>query len=508
MPEARTFTAVLAGATAHLVEAEAHVGSGLPTTILVGLPDTAVRETRDRTRAAIVNSGEPWPTTKVTVSLLPASLHKPGGSLDLAIAVAILAADSTVPAPPADRPILFFAELGLNGKLRPVPGALPAALAAAANGIGTVVVAPANAAEASHAPGVRVVAAGCLAEVTTWLRGGPEPLPHTLAPPEDIPGPAAGIGDLSDIRGQDSARRAAEIWAAGGHNLSLTGPATPTAMLARRLPGILPGLNRQQALEVTAIHSVAGMVPATGIITRPPFIAPHHTASMPAIIGGGSGGITRPGAASLAHHGMLFLEDAPEFRREILDALRQPMEAGEVLIARQGTITRFPARFSLLLTARPCPCGASGDPSGECSCTPATRRRYLGRASGPLPDSVDLKAAITPAPAGTRRRGDSTEVVLGRVTAARDRARRRLDGTPWQLNSQVPSAEVRRALRVEPGADTVLRDAVSIGALSERGALRALRVAWTIADLAGHDRPAAGDCALALAYATGKPPRG
>jgi magnesium chelatase family protein len=276
-------------------------------------------------------------------------------------------------------------------------------------------------------------------------------------------------------------------------------------MLVQRLPGILPDLSPEQSLEVTAIHSVAGMVPATGIMTRPPFVAPHHTASMPAIVGGGSNqGITRPGAASLAHRGVLLLDDAPEFRREVLDALRQPMEAGEVLVARQGRITRFPARFSLLLTACPCSCEAIGSSPDECSCTPTARRRYLGRLSGPLTDSIDLKAAITPAPARSRRSGDSSEVVLGRVTAARDRSRQRLRGTPWQLNSEVPGAEVRRLLRVMPEADEALRHAVSIGAVSERSARRALRVVWTIADLAGHDRPAADDCALALAYVTGK----
>jgi magnesium chelatase family protein len=509
MPEARTFTAVLNGVTAHLVEVETHIGGGLPATILVGLPDTALREARDRVRAAIINSAEPWPATKITVGLLPASLPKSGSLLDLAIAVAILAADGTVPAPPADRPVLFFAELGLDGKLRPVPGALPAALAAAADGIGTVVVASANAAEASHAPDVRVVPAGCLADVVAWLRGGPEPAPQDPALHASIPGSVADCGDLADVRGQDSARLAAEIWAAGAHNLSLVGPAGTGTMLAERLPGILPDLTPEEALEVTAIHSVAGMIPATGIITRPPFVAPHHTASMPAIVGGGSSqGITRPGAASLAHLGVLVLEDAPEFRREVLDALRQPMEAGEVLIARHDRIIRFPARFSLLLTARPCPCGASRSPSGNCSCTPAMRRRYLGRLSGPLTDSIDLKAAMTPTPARARRSGDSSQVVLGRVTAARDRARRRLRGTPWHVNSQVPLREVPRLFPVTPGADEVLRHAVSIGAVGERAALRALRVAWTIADLAGRDRPAADDCALALAYATGNPHAG
>jgi magnesium chelatase family protein len=503
---AQACTAVLDGATAHLVEAKSTVeDGGLPSTVLTGLPDSSVREARDRVRAAVVNSGEPWPATKIIVSLRPERLHKPGGSLDLAIAVAILGADGTVP---AGRPVLFFAELGLDGSLRPVPGALPAALAAAAGGIATVVVEAGNAAEASHAPGVRVVPAGCLAEVAAWLRDGPEP-PQSHGLPGGVPGPVADCGDLADVRGRGSALLAAEIWAAGTHHLSLAGPPGKVTMLAGRLPSILPGLSAGQALEVTCIHSAAGQVPAAGIITRPPVVALHHSATLPAIVGGGSGGgIAQPGAVSLAHHGVLILADAPEFSRDALDALCEPAEAGEVLIERQGRVTRFPARFSLVLTARPCPCRASAGPRGQCECTAAVRRRHLGRVAGPLADRIDLKAAITSASAKARRCGDSSQAVLGRVAAARDRAGRRLHGTPWQLNSEVPLAEVPRLLPVPPDAGEQLRHAVSTGAISQHAALRAARVAWTIADLAGRGRPAAGDIALALAYATGDPSAG
>jgi magnesium chelatase family protein len=506
---ARTCTAALLGAEAHLVEVEGHLSNGLPATILVGLPDSSRRETRDRVYAAIRNSGEQWPATKISLGLSPASLPKQGSAHDLAIAVCVLAAAGAVPAAAAGHPVLFYAELGLDGALRPVPGALPAVMAAVADGICTVVVAEANAAEASHVPGARVVSARSLADVVAWLRGGPEPPAQVPVPPRGIPAPLADCGDLADVRGQDSPRLAAEIWAAGSHNLSLTGPPNPSTMLAERLPSILPDLSAEEALEVTSVYSAAGKVPANGIITRPPFVVPHHADTIAAVVGGGSSqGITQPGAASLAHRGVLLLADALEFRREVLDALRGPIGAGEVVIARQGRTTRFPARFSLVLTTPPCPCGASPSSPEQCSCTPAARQRYLARTVGPLTDAIDLRAAMTPVPARVRRSGEPSRAVLERVVVARDRAKRRLHDTPWRLNSEVPPAEMPRLLPVTPGADEVLRDAVGIGAVSQRAALRALRVAWTIADLAGRDRPGANDCALALAYATGDPSAG
>jgi magnesium chelatase family protein len=503
---ARTCTVALLGAAAHLIEVETHITGGLPATILADLPDSTMRETRDRVRAAIVNSGEPWPDTKITVGLSPASLPKHGTSFDLAIAVSILTAGQRVPTPPPDHPAMYFAELGLDGSVRPVPGTLPAVLAAADAGITTVVVAKANAREASHVPGVHVVRASTLRDVAAWLRNGGKPPPDDPRPAR----PPAPAGNLVDLPGQGSARRATEICAAGGHNLSLVGlPGAGKELLAKRLAEIMPDLDHRTALEVTSIHSLAGVVPDDGIITRPPYINPHHTASMPAIVGGASRGLIRPGAASLAHRGVLYLDQAPEFPRAVLDALRAPAEAGEVAIARGGLLTRFPARFCLVLAACPCPCTAQGNPPANCACTPAARRRYLGRLSGSLLDSADLKVTAAPPPDGTRSTaGEAVQDARERVLTARERAARRLRGTPWQQNSDIPARELRKSLPVMPGADQAIWQAVDVGAINERSALRALRVAWTVADLAERDRLTADDCALALAYMKGDPEAG
>ena len=330
-------------------------------------------------RAAIINSGEHWPSAKITVGLRPAVLPKRGSAYDLAIAIAIMAANGDLPAPPEG--IMFLAELGLDGRLRPVTGYLPAALAAANAEITTIVVATANQAEAGLVPGLTVIAAGSLAEIATWLRGGPPP-PHREPPHPgsgDGPVPPRPQPDLADVLGQAEARRALEICAVGGHHLSLLGPpGSGTTMLAERLPSLLPPLEMIAWLEVASIRSVAGMVTSgTGLVTTPPFVAPHHTASKAAIIGSGSG-LIRPGAASLAHRGVLFLDQAPEFHRDVLDALRQPLESGKVVIARASAQAMFPARFTLVIAASPCPCmatAAAAQGGTGCRCSPAARRR-------------------------------------------------------------------------------------------------------------------------------------
>jgi magnesium chelatase family protein len=539
MALARTYSVALVGVRGHLIEVEADIASGLPATILVGLPDTALREARDRIRAAIVNSGESWPNSKITVGLSPATLPKRGSGFDLAIAVAILAAAEAVPVDALAGKV-FLAELGLDGRLRPVPGVLPAVVAAAdaggstvSNGgavtngsallnggavlnagtVQTAVVAAPNVAEAALVPGMRVVGASSLAEVIVWLRGGPEPELSAVPvpPPGPLPGTMARKLDLADVLGQPEARLAVEISAAGGHHLSLLGPpGAGKTMLAERLPTILPPLETSAAIEVTSIHSVAGHLPlGSGLMTRPPFCAPHHTSSMAAIVGGGTG-VVRPGAASLAHRGILFLDEAPEFHRDVLDALRQPLESGEVVIARAASQAAFPARFTLVLAANPCPCAKTAGPGkAGCSCSPAARRRYLARLSGPLLDRVDVKVRLQPASRADilhdRKYAETSAVVAKRVVAARHRTATRLAGTPWKLNAQVPGTELRRAYAPEPGALAPLDRAMELGQVSARGTDKIIRVAWTLADLAGKDRPEAGEIHQALALWLGVP---
>jgi magnesium chelatase family protein len=534
MPLARTYSVALIGVTGQVVEVEADIANGLVGMILVGLPDTALREARDRIRAAIVNSGEEWPQRKITVGLSPASLPKRGSWFDLAIAVGVLAAAGKVPRATAAG-VMFFGELGLDGRLRPVRGVLPAVVEAASKGFGKVMVAEQNAAEAALVPGVRVIAASSLTRAADWLRGRPgrdggpaaaefeggQDLPGHRAP--DDPGGSTGgssgsspggdaraagrgramIPDLAELLGQSMARRAAEVCAAGGHHLSLLGPpGAGKTMLAERIPTILPRLDTAAALEVTAIHSVAGTLPAqVPLLTDPPFLAPHHTATKAAIVGGGSG-VIRPGSASLAHRGVLFLDEAPEFARDVLDALRQPLEAGEVVVARSGVTTSFPARFTLVLASNPCPCARAAGPAEGCSCSPSTRRRYLGRISGPLLDRVDVKIELEPVSRkellSDRNFSESSRTVALRVIQARERAAHRLRGTPWRLNGEVPGSELRRTWPPAPGSLAVLERSLERGLVTARGVVKVIRVAWTLADLAGRPRPTGDDCDAAL----------
>jgi magnesium chelatase family protein len=533
---ARTYSVALIGITGHVVEVEADIANGLPAMIMVGLPDTALREARDRIRAAIVNSGEKWPPHKITVGLSPASLPKRGSWFDLSIAVGLLAAAGQVPRAALDG-VMFFGELGLDGRLRPVRGVLPAVAAAAERGFRRVIVAEANAAEAALVPDVQVVAASTLAAALDWLcdtpglRGGrpaaeckgsqdlhgeilpngPDTSGQVHSVParsgRGLPGTAAPATatapDLAELLGQSLARRGAEVCAAGGHHLSLLGPpGAGKTMLAERIPTILPRLDTAAALEVTSIHSVAGTLPEqVPLLTDPPFLAPHHTATKAAIVGGGSG-IIRPGSASLAHRGVLFLDEAPEFARDVLDALRQPLEAGEVVVARSGVTARFPARFTLILAANPCPCARAAGPAEGCSCSPTTRRRYLARISGPLLDRVDVKIELEPVGRtellNDRNFAESSQTVALRVLQARERAAHRLRGSPWRLNAEVPGSELRRTWPPTPGSLRVVERSLERGQISARGVVKVIRVAWTLADLAGRPRPTRDDCDMAL----------
>ncbi|MER5353850.1 YifB family Mg chelatase-like AAA ATPase [Kitasatospora sp. NPDC002551] len=524
MAFARTCSVALVGVDGVIVEVQADLEPGVAAFTLVGLPDKALSEARDRVRAAVVNSGEAWPQRKLTVGLSPASVPKSGSGFDLAVACAVLAAAERLdPSSIAD--LLLIGELGLDGRVRPVRGVLPSVLAAADAGYRRVVVADQTAAEAELVPGVTVLGVRSLRQLMAVLTGAPEP-----EEPADRPGghpdplmaglmlPSAGVRglpdeasartDLADVAGQYEARRALEIAAAGGHHLYLKGPpGAGKTMLAERLPSLLPPLTQKEALEVTAVHSVAGLLPAgRPLVDRAPYCAPHHSTTMPAIVGGGSG-LPRPGAVSLAHRGVLFLDEAPEFPVRVLDALRQPLESGEVVIARSAGSMRLPARFLLCLAANPCPCGRHSRRGEGCECTPAMVSRYQGRLSGPLLDRVDLQVQVAPVTRVELMQRDAsaetTEVVAARVLAARERAATRLAGTPWRTNAEVPGHELRTRWQLAPNALNDAARQLERGLLTARGLDRVLRVAWTVADLAGRDRPEQCDVRTALVLRTG-----
>jgi magnesium chelatase family protein len=521
---ARTCSVALVGTEGVVVEVQADLEVGVAAFTLVGLPDKSLTESRDRVRAAISNSGETWPQRKLTVGLSPAAVPKSGSGYDLAVACAVLAAAERI-APDSIADLVMIGELGLDGRVRPVRGVLPAVLAASDAGYRQVVVAERTAAEAALVPGVSVLGVRSLRQLVAVLND--EPVPGE--PPDDgerpdplnaglaSPGGAFATGllpgapqpDMADVVGQPLARQALEISAAGGHHLYLSGPpGAGKTMLAERLPGLLPPLTPSEALEVTAVHSVAGTLPpGKPLIETAPYCAPHHSATTPAIIGGGSG-LPRPGAISLAHRGVLFMDEAPEFNTQVLEALRQPLESGHVLIARAAGFMRLPARFLLVFAANPCPCGRVGSIGGGCSCTPTAVRRYQARLSGPLLDRVDLRVNVEAVGRGDLIGQDtgaqeSTAAVAARVRAARRRAAERYRGYGWTTNSEVPGHELRTRWRAGPGALRDVEREMERGLLTARGLDRVLRVAWTVADLAGHDRPDVDDVALALQLRTG-----
>lgn len=505
---AKVKSGAVVGVDGLLVDVEVDLARGLPNFTTVGLPEGAVRESKERVRAAIKNSGYEFPSRRITINLAPADLKKGGTGYDLPIAMGILAAAGQLPA--ASQTTLenccLIGELSLDGAVRPVPGILPMTLAARRHGVTTIMAPTANAAEAAMVEGIRLIAVSSLGQAVEILSGAAEPTLFTAPRPGPESDPYEV--DFAEVKGQEQAKRALEIAAAGHHNILLQGPpGTGKTMLARRLPTILPELSFEEALETTKIYSVVGKLPpGSGLMGQRPFRSPHHTISDAGLIGGGGGGqALRPGEVSLAHHGVLFLDELPEFRQNVLEGLRQPLEDGAVTIARSGQSLRFPARFMLVAALNPCPCGYyPGNDRHQCSCTPAQIQRYRHRLSGPLLDRIDLFLEVAPvrfSEMTATGNGESSAAIRQRVATAHAIQRHRFPRRKTAFfNSRMKPADLERWCAVGPEARNLLEEAVARFGLSARAYHRILKIARTIADLAGTDNLHSEHVAEAVQY--------